>query len=268
MRMSLQELTPPGGLRRLPKEITDEIERSVTGPYLALMVYGSQARGSADEGSDVDVLAVVDRHAGAYSVGRVAVTAYTPAHLHTMAQSSSLFILHLRSEGVVLDDADGVLARALSAYVPLEDPASHWQALKAAASVVRVSDEVFSAHGQSIARLGLYVLRTALYLEAAENGRPHFDIASAAASTGDEIVLRACELRRQHEFSATDLRIISDAVHIALAVDPGRAVDSVDDLQKRAVELSTVSPHASALLVNVLFGSEDVDYVGLATAPW
>lgn len=266
--MSLQELPHRLSVCRLPKGVTDEIDRAVTAPSLAMMVYGSQARGSADAGSDVDVLTVVERCPGSYKVGRVAVTAYTPAHLHAMAQSSSLFLLHLKNEGIVLSDAHGVLARALSAYVPLKDSASLWRALRAAASVLRVSDELFATHGQAMTRLGLYLLRTALYLGAADSGRPDFDIVAAATSTGHEVVLRACGLRRATEFDVADLQQVAHAVELVLSIDRGCLVDSAHVLQRRAVQLSTISPHASTLLVNVLFGTTDVDYVGLAIAPW
>ncbi|WP_157931557.1 nucleotidyltransferase domain-containing protein [Mycobacteroides abscessus] len=266
--MSLQGYTSTNDVRCLPEQLVDEIEQALVGPHLAVMVYGSQARGSADAGSDVDVLVVVERSPGSYSVGRVAVTAYTPAHLHAMAQCSSLFVLHLKSEGVVLEDEHGILARALSAYVPMEDFAAHWSSLRDAASVLNVSDGLFATHGQSIARLGLYVLRTALYLRSAQNGHPHFDMTMAAASTGHDVVRRACELRRARQFCAPDLRLVARAVEQVLSIEQGDLLESAHDLEKRAIAMSTVSPHASALLVNVLFGNGAVDYVGLAMAPW
>ncbi|OCB14526.1 hypothetical protein A5717_10320 [Mycolicibacterium porcinum] len=161
-----------------------------------------------------------------------------------------------------------MLARALAAYVPLEDSASHWRALRAAATVLRVSDQLFATHGQSMTRLGLYLLRTALYLGAADDGRPHFDIMTAAASTGHDVVRRACGLRRAREFSAVDLQEVAHAVELVLGIESSGIVDSEHALQNCAVQLSTFSPHASTLLVNVLFGTDEVDYVGLAIAPW
>lgn len=254
--------------RSLPESLVSEISTAVATPYLALMVYGSQARGSADPGSDVDVLAVVDRAAGAYSVGRVAITAYTPAHLHAMAQASSLFILHLKTEGIVLEDAAGVLARALEAYVPIESYEAYRQQIRAAASVLHVHADLFATHGQSLARLGIYLLRTALYLNAAEAGRPGFDVTLAAAITGEKEVMRACSLKRARQFSAADLDLLGRAVNTVLGCEREAPLTTAEELQTRALALSDVSPHASALLVNVLFGPSEVDYVGLALAPW
>lgn len=257
-----------GTERLLPAQLVDEVVAAVATPHLALMVYGSQARGSADPGSDVDVLAVVDRDAGAYTVGRVAVTAYTPAHLHAMAQGSSLFLLHLKAEGVVLEDPAGVLQRALAAYVPIEDFERQRQQIRAAAAALHVEPALFATHGQALARLGVYLLRTALYLDAAEEGRPHFDLNSIAAMSAHDEVVRACALRRAKLFSADDLHLITRALHAVLGCAQISRLASAEDLQGHALALSTVLPQASALLVNVLFGAGEVDYVGLALAPW
>ncbi|SIL35749.1 Uncharacterised protein [Mycobacteroides abscessus subsp. abscessus] len=75
-------------------------------------------------------------------------------------------------------------------------------------------------------------------------------------------------LRRASEFARDDLLQVAQAVELVLSLDRGCVVDSAHALQNRAVQLSNISPHASALLVNVLFGNDEVDYVGLAIAPW
>lgn len=265
--MSSNALTA-GPTRSLPESLVSEVRAAVATPYLALMLYGSQARGSADPGSDVDVLAVVEAGAGAYSVGRVAVTAYTPAHLHVMAQASSLFVLHLKTDGVLLDDPSGILGGALAAYVPIDDFDTHRDQIRAAASVLHVHADLFAIYGQSLARLGLYLLRTALYLDAAEAGRPDFDLMSTAEISGQTEVMRACGLKRATEFSPVDLDLLGRAVNTVLDCEREPPLTTAEELQSRAIALSDVSPHASALLVNVLFGASEVDYVGLALAPW
>ncbi|WP_037139211.1 nucleotidyltransferase domain-containing protein [Rhodococcoides fascians] len=255
-------------VRSLPAELVRESIAAVAGQYLALMVYGSQARGSSDIDSDVDVLAVVKEGAGAYSAGRVAITAYTPAQLHAMAQTSSLFILHLRTEGVVLEDTTGVLARVLSAYTPMKDFEAQRQQIRAAASVLNVGPDLFASHGQSLGRLGVYLLRTALYLDGAEADRLDFDIGLAAANNGDDRVMRAVALKRAPSFSEADLDLLACATASVLGCDREATLTTADELQARALHLAEAFPHASALLVNVLFGASEVDYVGLALVPW
>ena len=90
----------------------------------------------------------------------------------------------------------------------------------------------------------------------------------AAAAAGHDQVQSACELRRATEFRPADLDFVARAVDLVLNLERRSRVSSTEELQRRALELSTVSPHASALLVNVLFGASEVDYVGLALAPW
>lgn len=240
----------------------------MTAPYLALMVYGSQARGTADSGSDVDVLALVDQRPGSYQVGRVSVTAYAPAQLHAMAQDSSLFVLHLKTEGILLEDPQGTLSRALDAYTPIADFASHRQQIRAVAPALNVHRDLFATHGQGLARMGLYLLRTALYLEAAEAGRPDFDALAAAKARGEDEVVRACALKRATWFEASDLRLLDRALSALLRHESHEPIKTAEELQTRALFLSDASPHASALLVNVLYGHTDVDYVGVTAAPW
>ena len=114
----------------------------------------------------------------------------------------------------------------------------------------------------------MYLLRTGLYLDAAEAGRPDFDLTMAAEASGHLDVIHACSLKRAECFSEQDLDLLERAVNTIIGCESQPRLLTVNELQMRAVALSTISPHASALLVNVLFGAGEVDYVGLALAPW
>ena len=103
----------------------------LSGPSIAVMLYGSQARGERPD-SDVDVLQVVEDRGRVYSVGEVNVSAYRAAHFRELASRGSLFVRHLRDEGVVLSDPDRVLQQILSEYL---EPASYG-ALRAELAVV------------------------------------------------------------------------------------------------------------------------------------
>src|SRR5438477_358219 len=80
----------------------DEVWFALSGPSLAVMLYGSRARGVSRPDSDVDVLQLVRDRPRSYSVGRANVAAYTPDHLAALAERGSLFVRHLRDDGVVL----------------------------------------------------------------------------------------------------------------------------------------------------------------------
>src|SRR5205823_1249978 len=119
--MATQETQlPKSGWRPFaaPAAAREAIAEAVHPDGIATMLYGSYARGDSTPDSDVDVLELVAHAPRSYSRGRVNVTQYLPAHLRRMAASGSLFVLHLRSEGLVLDDHTGVLQRCLDAYVP------------------------------------------------------------------------------------------------------------------------------------------------------
>jgi predicted nucleotidyltransferase len=92
----------------------------------AAVLFGSHARGDADEGSDIDIclftkslpldaLILVKEQANEfYADPRVAISAYTEPTAESMAREGSLFLWHLRLEGVVLVDKEGFLKRLLA----------------------------------------------------------------------------------------------------------------------------------------------------------
>src|SRR5215217_6665491 len=116
---SAPERSLPKSLGSLPPSVADRIERAVSQPgatRLATMLYGSQARLSAGNGSDIDLVELVNSEPHSYESFGVSVTQYVPAHLKAMASAGSLFVLHLKLEGLSITDPHGVLKRALGAY--------------------------------------------------------------------------------------------------------------------------------------------------------
>jgi predicted nucleotidyltransferase len=78
-----------------------EVEDALQGESLAVMVYGSVARGTDRPNSDLDVLQVRSDRQWLYRIGRVNVSAYTPEFLAKLAGTGSLFVLHLKLDGLV-----------------------------------------------------------------------------------------------------------------------------------------------------------------------
>jgi len=104
------------------------------------------------------------------------VTAYLPAHIERLAQQGSLFILHLLREGIVLSDRHGILSDRLAKYrqPPSYDPLRR-EILAAASALDAPTDEAV-AYGHQLRRLGLFLLRTAVYASAQESRLTTFDI--------------------------------------------------------------------------------------------
>lgn len=156
----------------------------------ALMVFGSVARGDASPMSDVDVLELTRQSRRPTKAGKVHVYRYTADHLRRMAESGSLFVLHLRLEGEILRDDDGLLKRCLSSYKPPKTYALHRSRLKSTAMLMDAGRDAYSQLSNVYNDLAIYVLRTVLYIQFAESGRPTFSLTQIAK------VLKSADLDR------------------------------------------------------------------------
>lgn len=242
----------PGGCR-----VPDEVRAAIQGNSLAVMLYGSRARGDARLDSDVDVLQLVPDRPRLYSMGRVNVAAYTTDHLLLLAQRGSLFVRHLQDEGIVLDDPQGALARVFAEYQP---PASY-EALKrelvltlTAVSAVDAGD--FSA---GVLRLARYAVRTALYVRAAESGELTFDVTQASLNAGIP------ELPRLLRSSPEDVQLLRSIGFRLLGMPP--VAGAPRDLASLAVWALDDYPLASRLLEAALTGETQIDYTAFTLPP-
>jgi predicted nucleotidyltransferase len=112
-----------------------EICRALTSSLLncshihAAALYGSVARGDAEDYSDIDVLAVCpsSRKRDAYEEAlfalraygdKISLSLYTPRELSFLTKQRSLFLLHLCSESLVLFDHTGLLSHLLATFKP------------------------------------------------------------------------------------------------------------------------------------------------------
>lgn len=90
----------------------------------SVCIFGSSARMSTDRLSDLDVLVVAsdkyrrDRIIRNWRQQGWSVAVYSPPRLLKMIAAGSLFIQHLRTEGMVINDAGGWLAEKLSSARP------------------------------------------------------------------------------------------------------------------------------------------------------
>ncbi|MFI6958696.1 hypothetical protein ACIBJI_35175 [Nocardia sp. NPDC050408] len=251
------------GIPTVSDSLLAEIMSVVRGPSLALMLYGSQARGSADHDSDVDVLQIAYRRAGSYSDGRVSVTVYTPRHLRKMAERGSLFVLHLRAEGIELEDPNGVLRDALSAYQAPRSYDSLLAELRSAARAVAIKGIEFDALHEELGRLGIYLIRTWLYLENVKVGITAFEVSDAAAAQTDQEVLEVLRLRRAKSLSYDDSIKIQAKVMKVFEVES----EESKDLSELVRELAAEHPHASALIQQVFEYLDTLNYADMPLPP-
>lgn len=247
----------------LDAQLRDIVEHpSVT--RLALMLYGSVARGTADIDSDIDLLELVPSNPTAYKVGRANITQYVPAHLHAMASQGSLFVLHLRLDGVVLLDEQGTLRRGLDAYAPPAGYQHIWHQVAVAAGALDSRASNFNTHVQGLARLGIYLLRTAAYVRSVELGQPEFDIGKLGEVLGYPELGHVLAVRRREEFTANDVANLRR--HILRFV-PAAHDNPYETVEAYAVANSERSDLAS-LFAAVMTGGTAIDYSTLTVPPF
>lgn len=234
---------------------------AVRGPYLALAIYGSQARGTQRPDSDVDVLQVVSTRPGKYSDGDTNVTAYNVETLREMSAQGSLFMLHLVTDGYIVSDPKGVLARIFAAY---RRPLTFEKAiaeLAAAARALTVQDR--SCHSDGLRKLGIYVARTACYAVLAEEGEPEFDPERVAERLAIPSMTQALRMRFNPP-RGTDIDVLYGAL-VDLLGDIPPADTTLDSL---AASTLRSFPYAATLMTQVLAGpTEGFEYTALATPP-
>src|SRR5262245_20955236 len=83
----------------------------IRGPYRAVILFGSHARGDARPDSDIDLLQVAPKPSPSFKVGIWSVSVYTEPLLRLLAASGNLFAHHLINEARVIAGDPEILAR-------------------------------------------------------------------------------------------------------------------------------------------------------------
>jgi Nucleotidyltransferase domain len=143
-------------------------------PFTALFLYGSHARGDADETSDVDVLQVTPAHTPPYAVGRVNVTCYTVEQLLRLARRGGLFARHIIEEALPLTDPQDVLGAMRSAYVRPPNYLRVKREVCECAPLLGVAEREFIDNAEGLSLLTGYLIRTYFYATAFDHGARSF----------------------------------------------------------------------------------------------
>jgi hypothetical protein len=169
-----------GTASRVNDTVAQAVFAAIASPATPLMVFGSVARGDGSAVSDVDVLEISRRPSRSYKVGRVHVYPYDETQLRRMAAAGSLFVLHLRREGKIVRDPDGVLASCIAAYRPPVSYEAYRKVLRATARLLDADARAYVSRWKDYNDLAIFVLRTALYIQFAESDEPLFSLSEIA----------------------------------------------------------------------------------------
>jgi hypothetical protein len=171
-------------------------------PFVAVFLYGSYARGDADDASDVDVLQVTSEHTAPYAVGVLNVTCYTFHQLLRVARAGGLFARHLVEEALPLFDPEDLLGTLKSAYVAPQTYDGVRRETCRCAPLLDVGKSEFNENAKGLSSLVSYLVRTYLYASAFDQGAQSFAMQQVLELLGQPRAKRILLSVRQHDYLA------------------------------------------------------------------
>ena len=155
-------------------------------PHHSVVLYGSHAQGDYTSKSDVDVLLVGPGQFKRWNEGSISYSQYPSPFLSYLAESGSLFALHLKRDGIVMADPGNLFQDTIAKF---NSPSSYdhlLNELKVLANALDVDSEQYSQAHAWLNRVALYLMRTAVFAELAIAGQPCFSVPQISRRSGDK----------------------------------------------------------------------------------
>jgi hypothetical protein len=161
----------------VPNVLIDQAWKIVDGPALGILLYGSWARRDASALSDLDLLLLSNRRRRVRASEKVSVAIYTPGQLR--GAHRTLYGMHLSRDGIILHDSYGVLANILSTFSS-PDPDELLRRVNEFAIILDVTGNDRLRYLNGLTQVARYLLRTATYALALQQGAPCFSVEELA----------------------------------------------------------------------------------------
>ena len=175
----------------------------------SVCIFGSAARSSSDQMSDRDVLVVASdrqrRQQLLYHWRKAgwSVADYSPSRLLKMIGAGSLFIQHLKLEGILLRDQGGWLERALQSAERKQSYKSDARAsVLLAAPIERFASETLVQQNPIVSDLAYVALRNFGICYLADKGEMVFDYHKIVDSVGNDFGLSPTEMKLVYSLRA------------------------------------------------------------------
>lgn len=234
-----------------------EIKRGAQAPFNSIMLFGSFARGDEQASSDIDILLLSSKKRKAYNSGRYSFSTYTPEKLIQMAIHGSLFILHLKNEGIILEDKDDYLSSILARYIYPTSYEPLLCELRILGKLLDVKEDFYATHYKELNKIALYIFRTYIYADLASKGTPLFSL-EKIRQDHPQYPLTLSILRNNTQNLAEYLSI-RDWLSSSLGADLRNESESIEGL---LIKHGSDSDLLTQLGIKILSkGSEDIGYL-------
>lgn len=175
---------------------------ALSGDVEGLLIYGSQARGDAVPGSDLDVLALVPTPQPSTQSGLVNISYYTHAQLSTGI--GTLFGAHLKRDARIVWDKNGQLARAVETMGAV-DTARLVARTQSMSALFTTTESDLPKYLPGLLRQARYLLRSCLYAQAIADGDPCFSVRELAVRHDDPRLATLLASRHPDDPAAAEL---------------------------------------------------------------
>jgi predicted nucleotidyltransferase len=168
--------------RSIPLATAEDAASLLPDSAVAVLLYGSYARGDYAHDSDIDLLVLRKNPLGTAIKDRISLSFYTPDQM--ASAKGTLFGMHLARDGILLHDSDSYLRRLLD-LMGQPVPEKVFSRIRHLAAVLDTLEDERARYLSGLIRIARYLLRTAIYVSAIEQGQPCFSVRELATRFND-----------------------------------------------------------------------------------